>query len=79
MSDFSQILLDQLPELRDQNKNETTPEYLNYINETVNKAHADILQFSPFYKISHIFKTKHPLDLKDIKDIFNEIKKSKSL
>lgn len=78
MSDFSQILSDQLPELRDQNKNETTPEYLNYINETVNKAHADILQFSPFYKISHIFKTKHPLDLKDIKDIFNEVKKSKS-
>ena len=78
MSDFSQILSDQLPELRDQNKNETTPEYLNHINETVNKAHADILQLSPFYKISHIFKTKHPLDLKDIKDIFNEVKKSKS-
>ena len=78
MSDFSKILSDQLPELRDQNENETTPEYLNYINETVNKAHADILQLSPFYKISHIFKTKHPLDLKDIKDIFNEVKKSKS-
>ena len=45
----------------------------------VNETHEDILQFSPFHKIAEIFKTTEPLSLKEIKEIFDEVKRCNSL
>ena len=78
MEDISEVLKKNLPKIRDQKEGETTPEYLNHINAKVNKAHHELLQLSPFYKISKILKTTEPLSLKDIKEIFNEVKKHRS-
>ena len=78
MEDLSDSIKKYLPKIRDQKKGETTPEYLNHINAEVNKAHEDLIQLSPFYKISKILKTAKPLSLKDIKEIFNEVKKHQS-
>jgi hypothetical protein len=79
MENLSQVLQKHSPKLRDQKKDETTPEYLNYINQMVNETHEDILQFSPFHKIAEIFKTTEPLSLKEIKEIFDEVKRCNSL
>ena len=78
MEDLSDSIKKYLPKIRDQKEGETTPEYLNHINAEVNKAHEDLIQLSPFYKISKILKTAKPLSLKDIKEIFNEVKKHQS-
>ena len=78
MEDLSEVIKKHLPKIRDQKECETTPEYLNHINAEVNKAHEDLIQLSPFYKISKILKTAKPLSLKDIKEIFNEVKKHRS-
>ena len=78
MEDLSEVIKKHLPKIRDQKESETTPEYLNHINAEVNKAHADLIQLSPFYKISKILKTAKPLSLKDIKEIFNEVKTHRS-
>jgi len=78
MEDLSDSIKKYLPKIRDQKEGETTPEYLNHINAEVNKAHNELIQLSPFYKISKILKTAKPLSLKDIKEIFNEVKKHRS-
>ena len=78
MEDISEVLKKNLPKIRDQKEGETTPEYLNHINAQVNKVHEDLIKLSPFYKISKILKTAKPLSLKDIKEIFNEVKKHQS-
>jgi uncharacterized coiled-coil DUF342 family protein len=44
----------------------------------VNQAHQEIIQLSPFYKISETFKNTEPLSLEDIKIIFNEVDKYNS-
>ena len=75
MENLAQILQDSLPKLRERQEGETTPEYLNYINTVVNQAHQEILQLSPFCKISEIFKSRDPLSLEDIKIIFKEVDK----
>ena len=78
MEDLYEVIKKHLPKIRDQKEGETTPEYLNHINAEVNKAHEDLIKLSPFYKISKILKTAKPLSLKDIKEIFNEVKKHQS-
>jgi len=78
MEDLSEVIKKHLPKIRDQKEGETTPEYLNHINAEVNKAHEDLIQLSPFYKISKILKTAKSLSLNDIKEIFNEVKKHQS-
>ena len=78
MENLAQILQDSLPKLRERQEGETTPEYLNYINTVVNQAHQEILQLSPFCKISKIFKSRDPLSLEDIKIIFKEVDKHNS-
>jgi len=78
MEDLSEVIKKHLPKIRDQKEGETTPEYLNHINAEVNKAHEVLIKLSPFYKISKILKTAKPLSLKDIKEIFNEVKKHQS-
>ena len=78
MEDLSEVIKKHLPKIRDQKEGETTPEYLNHINAEVNKAHEYLIQLGPFYKISKILKTAKPLSLKDIKEIFNEVKKHQS-
>ena len=79
MENLAYIFHDSLPKFRDREEGETTPEYLNYINMMVNQAHQEIIQLSPFYKISETFKNTEPLSLKDIKIIFNEVDKYNSL
>ena len=78
MENLAQILQDSLPKLRERQEGETTPEYLNYINTVVNQAHQEILQLSPFCKISEIFKSRDPLSLEDVKIIFKEVDKHNS-
>jgi hypothetical protein len=78
MEDLSDSIKKYLPKIRDQKKGETTPEYLNHINAKVNKAHNELIQLSPFYKISKILETPEPLSLKEIKEIFNEVKRHRS-
>ena len=78
MENLAQILQDSLPKLRERQQGETTPEYLNYINTVVNQTHQEILQLSPFCKISEIFKSRDPLSLEDIKIIFKEVDKHNS-
>lgn len=78
MENLAYIFHDSLPKFRDREEGETTPEYLNYINIMVNQAHQEIIQLSPFYKISETFKNTEPLSLEDIKIIFNEVDKYNS-
>ncbi len=78
MEDLSEVLKKHLPKIRDQKEGETTPEYLNYINAKVNKAHEELIKLSPFYKISETFNASKPLSLKDIKEILNEVQKHNS-
>lgn len=78
MENLAYIFHDSLPKFRDRREGETTPEYLNYINMMVNQAHQEIIQLSPFYKISETFKNTEPLSLEDIKIIFNEVDKYNS-
>ena len=78
MEDLSDSIKKYLPKIRDQKEGETTPEYLNHINAKVNKAHNELIQLSPFYKISKILETPEPLSLKEIKEIFNEVKRHRS-
>jgi hypothetical protein len=67
--------INNFPTLRDKRLDETTPEYLNYIFDTVDQAHDELLKTSPYYKIASTFKTKKPLELGDIKVIYNEVKR----
>ena len=78
MENLAYIFHDSLPKFRDREEGETTPEYLNYINMMVNQAHQEIIQLSPFYKISETFNNTEPLSLEDIKIIFNEVDKYNS-
>ena len=78
MENLAQILQDSFPKLRERKEGETTPEYLNYINTVVNQAHQEIIQLSPFYKISETFNNTELLSLEDIKIIFNEVDKYNS-
>ena len=75
MEDLSNSIKKYLPRIRDQKEGETTPEYLNHINAKVNKAHEELIKLSPFYKVSKILETPEPLSLKEIKEIFDEVKK----
>ena len=78
MENLAYIFHDSFPKFRDREEGETTPEYLNYINMMVNQAHQEIIQLSPFYKISETFNNTEPLSLEDIKIIFNEVDKYNS-
>ena len=78
MEDLSDSIKEYLPRIRNQKEGETTPEYLNHINAKVNKAHEELIKLSPFYKVSKILETPEPLSLKEIKEIFNEVKKHQS-
>ena len=75
MEDLSDSIKKYLPRIRDQKEGETTPEYLNHINVVINKAHEELIKLSPFYKVSKILETPEPLSLKEIKEIFDELKK----
>jgi len=75
MEDLSDSIKKYLPRIRVQKEGETTPEYLNHINAKVNKAHEELIKLSPFYKVSKILETPEPLSLKEIKEIFDEVKK----
>lgn len=76
MRDDSRLSKDHFPALRPRAETETTPDYLNYLSDTIELAHDKILQDqSPFYKILKIFNTKKPLGLDDIQNIFNEAQK----
>ena len=78
MDDQEKLFLDYFPALRDKADKETTPDYLNYISDTIEKSHNTFLkEQSPYYKIFTIFSTKKPLGLDDIQDIFNEVNKLK--
>jgi len=78
MEELTEVFHKHFPKIRDRKKSETTPEYLNHINEKVNTAHSELLKLSPFYKISEIFSASKPLSLKDIKEILNEVQKHNS-
>ncbi|MBT3851744.1 MAG: hypothetical protein P8L73_06260 [SAR86 cluster bacterium] len=78
MRDISQRFQKCFPEIRDRKDDETTPEYLNYIDQIVTQAHEDILKLSPLYQISSTFRDHKPLDLGDIKTILSEVKKYRS-
>ena len=78
MSKEKKLLIDYFPPLRDKAEEETTPDYLNYVSDTIDQSHQTLLmEQSPYYKIFTIFSTKKPLGLIDIQDIFNEVKKLK--
>ena len=70
------IIKELLPKLELKNTFNTTPEYLNYISNSIDKVIAqaeDLLltghsNLSSIYKIKTIFDSK-PLDLNDIKEI----------
>ena len=75
MTEKEKSSLDCPPTLRLKTDDETTPDYLNYIFDTVDKFHTTLLMDqSPFYKIATIFDTKKPLGLDDIQNIINEVK-----
>jgi len=78
MEELTEVFQKHFPKIRDRKEGETTPEYLNHINEKVNTAHRELLKLSPFYKISETFNTSKPLSLKDIKEILNEVQKHNS-
>ena len=78
MEELTEVFQKHFPKIRDRKEGETTPEYLNHINEKVNTAHRELLKLSPFYKISEIFSASKPLSLKDIKEILNEVQKHNS-
>ena len=75
MSKEKKLLIDYFPPLRDKAEEETTPDYLNYISDTIDQSHQTLLmEQSPYYKILNIFNTKKPLGLDDIQNIFSEVK-----
>ena len=75
MDDQEKLFLDYFPALRDKADKETTPDYLNYISDIIEKSHNTLLmEQSPYYKILNIFNTKKPLGLDDIQNIFSEVK-----
>ena len=78
MRDISQRFQKCFPEIRDRKDGETTPEYLNYIDQIVSQAHEEILKLGPFYKIFSTFRDQKPLGLDDIKIIFSEVEKYRS-
>jgi hypothetical protein len=68
-------ILDRPPNLRPKYAEETTPEYLNYISNTIDQFHEKLLmEKSPFFKILNIFQANKPLGLDDIQEIINEVK-----
>ena len=78
MSDEKRLRPDYFPTLRSRVETETTPDYLNYLSDTIELAHNNLLkEHSPFYKILTIFNTKKPLGLNDIKSILDEVQKLK--
>tara|TARA_B100000780_G_C21025469_1_gene411042 strand:+ start:399 stop:668 length:270 start_codon:yes stop_codon:yes gene_type:complete len=76
------IIKELLPKLELKNAFNTTPEYLNYISNSIDKVilqAEDLLltghsNLSPIYKIKTIFNNK-PLDLNDIKEIEQQANK----
>ena len=78
MRDVPKKFQECFPEIRARADNETTPEYLNYIDQIVSQAHEEILKLSPFYKIFSTFRDQKPLGLDDIKIIFTEVEKYRS-
>ena len=65
-----------IPRLKDKLEFETTPEWLNYVIDTINEsvASSNEVKFvnqdvSPVYQIRKIFKNNKPLSLKDIKHV----------
>ena len=80
MSKKKKLPLDYFPALREKTDQETTPDYLNYLSNTIDQSHNTLLmEQSPYFKILTIFNTKKPLDLEDIKNIFNEVKNLKDV
>jgi len=80
MEELTEVFQKHFLKIRDRKEGETTPEYLNHINEKVKTAtaHRELLKLSPFYKISETFNASKPLSLKDIKEILNEVQKHNS-
>tara|TARA_B100000767_G_scaffold259477_1_gene269260 strand:- start:2814 stop:3083 length:270 start_codon:yes stop_codon:yes gene_type:complete len=76
------IIKELLPDLELKNSFKTTPEYLNYISDSIDQviAQAEHLlltghsKLTPIYKIKTIFTNK-PLDLNDIKEIEQQANK----
>ena len=59
MSKEKKLLIDYFPPLRDKAEEETTPDYLNYISDIIDKSHQTLLmEQSPYYKILNIFNIK---------------------
>jgi len=75
MTKLQKPFADYFPELRERQEGETTPEYLNYLSDTIRTSHAEVLKLSPFHEILEIFESKKPLDLPEIRAIFDVVKK----
>jgi hypothetical protein len=81
-----------IPRLKDQSEFETTPEWLNYVIDTINasidakkgvygKVEGVTLlvnqEVSPVHQIRKIFKNNKPLSLKDIKNVKRHVRNIK--
>lgn len=69
-----------IPKLKDKSEFDTTPDWLNYVIDTIEDALAksDDIKFvdanvSPVHKIRNIFKNNKPLDIEDIKEIEEQV------
>ena len=75
-----------IPRLKDKLEFETTPEWLNYVIDTINEsvASSNEVKFvnqdvSPVYQIRKIFKNNKPLSLKDIKNVEFHVRNIKKI
>ena len=73
-----------IPRLKDQSEFETTPEWLNYVIDTINESVSlnNEVKFvnkevSPVHQIRKIFKNNKPLSLKDIKNVKRHVRNIK--
>lgn len=75
-----------IPRLKDKSEFETTPDWLNYvidtINDSANESAKTITLFvnkdvSPVYQIRKIFKNNKPLSLRDIKNVERHVRNIK--
>ena len=75
-----------IPRLKDKLEFETTPEWLNYIIDTINEsvASSNEVKFvnqdvSPVHQIRKTFKNNKPLSLKDIKNVEFHVRNIKKI
>ncbi|MBL6902710.1 MAG: hypothetical protein ISR29_00725 [SAR86 cluster bacterium] len=81
----TKIIKEFLPNLKLRNSFDTTPDYLNYISSSIDKATEQANELlltghsslKPLYKIKNLFKNK-PLDLSDIKEIEEQANRIRS-